>query len=548
MPIGRRKRCFDAAGLTSGDLVELLACVREAPPGTGVVSQPFLFISHVSEDRGHAAELVCELEQRGVPCWIAPRDVKPGEPYDDQIAQAIDDCTAVLLIFSEHCNTSDYIRREITVAGEARKLVLPFRIEDVQPKRGLRIRLADLHWIDGFIARENAIQTVVRSVVKDGVARSRGDVTAEERLPTPQEAPTAATTDADESATASSHQPSPQKASAVPTAAPSANAGSGLPDYVAAILEGAGRGIAEEQYYVGLMRRWGWHAPQEFDAALALFRDAASQQHPGAMQQIGLMHLHGRGVPKDAGEAARWFGMAVELGHVSAPIDLARLYERGEGVEANSDKALSLHREALARGAFWAQRFVRRLSGRPEEVMLSAIAEGLDPDDPTDLPPINALGKAGLWVILGWANCPEANPPLEMPDMALRARAGEAMAQYVVGRSYQFLKNDARAVPWLRLAAAQDFPPALYELANLARFGADGVKHDPALAAALLERACSEGYGQGCFYLGLFYKNGEAVPRDAARALLLFEEATARGYLAIDGIQRLKSTGRDTAI
>jgi len=124
----------------------------------------FLFVSHVTEDRAAASQVVEELERRGVRCWIAPRNVQPGKPFDDDIADAIESCRAMLLIFSSQCNESDYIRREITVAGNANKLIIPFRIEDVEPKRGLSVRLANLHWIDAFVARERAIDEVVRSV------------------------------------------------------------------------------------------------------------------------------------------------------------------------------------------------------------------------------------------------------------------------------------------------------------------------------------------------------------------------------------------------
>src|ERR1700675_337159 len=117
---------------------------------------PFLFVSHVSEDRAAALEIVGELERRGVPCWIAPRDVEPGKPFDDEIAAALDRCRAMLLIFSEQCNESEYIRREVTVAGENHKIIIPFRIENVQPRRGLRVRLSDLHWIDGFAGHARA--------------------------------------------------------------------------------------------------------------------------------------------------------------------------------------------------------------------------------------------------------------------------------------------------------------------------------------------------------------------------------------------------------
>src|SRR5882672_1164803 len=124
----------------------------------------FLFVSHVTEDRAAASQVVEELERRGVRCWIAPRNVQPGKPFDDDIADAIESCRAMLLIFSSQCNENDYIRREITVAGNMNKIIIPFRIEDVEPKRGLSVRLANLHWIDAFVARERAIDEVVRSV------------------------------------------------------------------------------------------------------------------------------------------------------------------------------------------------------------------------------------------------------------------------------------------------------------------------------------------------------------------------------------------------
>jgi TIR domain-containing protein len=120
-----------------------------------------LFVSHVSEDRAAAMALVEELEKRGVRCWIAPRNIRPGRPFDDEIAAAIEACRAMLLVFSERCNESEYIRREVTVAGESQKIVIPFRIENAQPKRGLRVRLSDLNWIDGFVSRENAIDELV---------------------------------------------------------------------------------------------------------------------------------------------------------------------------------------------------------------------------------------------------------------------------------------------------------------------------------------------------------------------------------------------------
>src|SRR5262249_48852150 len=123
----------------------------------------FLFISHVTEDGAAASQVVDELERRGVRCWIAPRNVRPGGTFDDDIADAIESCRAMLLIFSSRCNESEYIRREITVAGNVNKIIIPFRIEDAEPKRGLSVRLANLHWIDAFVARGGGVDGGVRS-------------------------------------------------------------------------------------------------------------------------------------------------------------------------------------------------------------------------------------------------------------------------------------------------------------------------------------------------------------------------------------------------
>ena len=126
-------------------------------------SEVFFFVSHVAENRDSAMEIVGELERRGTRCWIAPRDIRPGRPFDDEIADAIENSRAMLLIFSDLCNDSEYIRREVTFAGESHKTVIPFRIEDVLPRRGLRVRLSDLHWIDGFVSRERAIEEVLKT-------------------------------------------------------------------------------------------------------------------------------------------------------------------------------------------------------------------------------------------------------------------------------------------------------------------------------------------------------------------------------------------------
>ena len=136
-----------------------------AEPGGGGAAahtpRRLLFVSHVTEDRKAALGIIHKLERRGVGCWVAPRDIQAGKPYDDEIVEAIESCPAMLLIFSERCNGNQYIRRELTLAGESQKRVIPLRIEDAEPKGGLRARLVDLHRIDAFTDEDAAIAEVI---------------------------------------------------------------------------------------------------------------------------------------------------------------------------------------------------------------------------------------------------------------------------------------------------------------------------------------------------------------------------------------------------
>ena len=49
-----------------------------------------VFVSHSVKDKGVAESVVTRLETDAVTCWIAPRDVRPGKPFDDEITDAIE--------------------------------------------------------------------------------------------------------------------------------------------------------------------------------------------------------------------------------------------------------------------------------------------------------------------------------------------------------------------------------------------------------------------------------------------------------------------------
>ena len=63
-----------------------------------------VFISYSSLDKP-TADKVCELlEDQGVDCWIVPRNLLSGAKYAESIVLAIEQSSAVVLLFSSHSN------------------------------------------------------------------------------------------------------------------------------------------------------------------------------------------------------------------------------------------------------------------------------------------------------------------------------------------------------------------------------------------------------------------------------------------------------------
>src|SRR3990172_7029074 len=88
-------------------------------------------ISYATQDKKIADAVCAGLESRGVRCWIAPRDVLPGEEYAKSIVVAIENCRTVVVVFSSFSNESKHVLREVEIAVKNDKIIIPFKIEDV---------------------------------------------------------------------------------------------------------------------------------------------------------------------------------------------------------------------------------------------------------------------------------------------------------------------------------------------------------------------------------------------------------------------------------
>ena len=111
-----------------------------------------VFISHSSADWAAADQIRAHLEQAGVSCWIAPRDIPPGSEWADAIMAGIAEVRLMVLVHSAETSRSPMVRREVNVALSGATPIMPVRVDDALPQEGLQFYLSSTHWLDAFPA------------------------------------------------------------------------------------------------------------------------------------------------------------------------------------------------------------------------------------------------------------------------------------------------------------------------------------------------------------------------------------------------------------
>jgi TPR repeat protein len=375
-----------------------------------------VFISFASKDRNFATTICEALEHRGLGCWIANRDIGPGENFQSAIFQAIRSAKVMVLVFSANSHNSDEVKKEIVLAGQCRLNVIPVRVEDVAPDDAFAYEFATRQWVDLFDDWERSIQRLVEQIVKitgqqpgavpfitpeSAVAAGLHEIS---ELPPQRSEPATPTASARQTsvpplAAASparkhnlaaiggvgalaivgiagvawlwsggfiSHPPpapklSPAPVVSAPTTAEAldkAKAALDRKDYGEAMRWyriAADQGNAVAQTHVGYLYERGLGVPQDYAEAMRWYRMAADQGRGAAQRNIGNLYQQGSGVPQDYAEAMRWFRLAADHGNPGAQTNIGYLYEKGLGVPQNYAEAMRWYRMAADQGEATAQ-------------------------------------------------------------------------------------------------------------------------------------------------------------------------------------------------
>ena len=113
-----------------------------------------VFISYSAKDQKVIEGLSAYLEQNGIRCWVAYRDIPAGMDWAEYIPPAIENCKTVVYVHSSSANVSQEINKEIALCLKVQHPVIPFKIQDVDYSNAKAYHLQTINWIDAFPSPE----------------------------------------------------------------------------------------------------------------------------------------------------------------------------------------------------------------------------------------------------------------------------------------------------------------------------------------------------------------------------------------------------------
>lgn len=158
-----------------------------------------VFISYSSKDMTQAETVRNVLEQNGIPCWMAPRDIPGGSNYTKEIPSAIRGCQVFVLILSQNAQNSHWVLKELDSAVNNGKVILPFMLEDCELNDEFNFLLTGAQRYSAYQKKAEALETLISRIRAITNTKSEGGAAAE------------AKTTVDTEAVAEEPQPAPQK-------------------------------------------------------------------------------------------------------------------------------------------------------------------------------------------------------------------------------------------------------------------------------------------------------------------------------------------------
>ena len=364
-----------------------------------------VFISYSSIDQKIAEGVCAYLEQQGILCFVAYRDIPRGVVWATAIVEALEQSRMMVVLFSKNFNMSKQVEREIELASDSNMPILTFRLCDDEFRGAKKYYLQNLNWIDAFPNPERNFSALHRNVAsllgistsgnekKKETPESRGSkssnlflwiligclsvalvatVVFNDRVSSDSGSiaetivalwiviaclsvalivsfvfNNRASSDSDSKAkTTVAETVKAEMGSKKSSDSDSKTVQDSKVEDIQAKKSEFSKEEVEQFYYNGI----GEDTKKNYTEAFYWFKKAAEHGHVDAQCLLGGYYENGKGVSKDLSEAVRWYKKAAEQGDYVSQWYLGLCYHEGKGVSEDLSEAVRWYKKSADQG------------------------------------------------------------------------------------------------------------------------------------------------------------------------------------------------------
>ena len=129
-----------------------------------------VFVSYSSQDYERVIPVVDRLREAGVALWVDEGGIDAATLWSEFIVKAIAECHVLIIMVSSHSTDSHNVVKEVMIASESKKTILPIYLEPADIPAKLKYQLTGiqhLEWFDG--GNDEVFETLKDGLAKRGV-------------------------------------------------------------------------------------------------------------------------------------------------------------------------------------------------------------------------------------------------------------------------------------------------------------------------------------------------------------------------------------------
>ena len=129
-----------------------------------------VFVSYSSQDYERVIPVVDRLREAGVALWVDEGSIDAATLWSESIVEAIAECHVLIMMVSSHSTDSHNVVKEVMIASEGKKTILPIYLESAEIPAKLKYQLTGiqhLEWFDG--GSDEVFETLKDGLAKRGV-------------------------------------------------------------------------------------------------------------------------------------------------------------------------------------------------------------------------------------------------------------------------------------------------------------------------------------------------------------------------------------------